>query len=49
MTNGDSYEARKHIISPNQDKSKWGAFYLFIVDFFASQNIGGAKELVVLF
>jgi len=27
---------------------KWGAFYLFIADFFATQNIGGAKELVVL-
>jgi len=25
-----------------------GAFYLFIADFFATQNIGGAKELVVL-
>jgi len=24
------------------------AFYLFIVDFFATQIIGGAKELVVL-
>jgi len=27
---------------------QWGAFYLFIADFFATQNIGGAKELVVL-
>jgi hypothetical protein len=27
---------------------KWGAFYLFIADFFATQIIGGAKELVVL-
>jgi hypothetical protein len=27
---------------------QWGAFYLFIANFFASQNIGGAKELVVL-
>jgi len=25
-----------------------GAFYLFIDDIFATQNIGGAKELVVL-
>jgi len=28
--------------------SQWGAFYLFIADFFASQIIGGAIELVVL-
>ncbi len=27
---------------------KWGAFNLFIADFFASQIIGGAKGLVVL-
>jgi len=27
---------------------QWGAFYLFISDFFATQIIGGAKELVVL-
>jgi len=27
---------------------KLGAFYLFIADFFATQIIGGAKELVVL-
>jgi len=27
---------------------EWGAFYLFIADFFATQIIGGAKELVVL-
>jgi hypothetical protein len=27
---------------------EWGACYLFIADFFATQNIGGAKELVVL-
>jgi len=27
---------------------KWGAFYLFIADFFATQIISGAKELVVL-
>jgi len=27
---------------------KWGAFYLFIADFLATQIIGGAKELVVL-
>jgi hypothetical protein len=27
---------------------KWGAFYLFNADFFATQIIGGAKELVVL-
>jgi hypothetical protein len=28
--------------------NQWGAFYLFIADFFATQIIGGAKELVVL-
>jgi hypothetical protein len=27
---------------------KWGAFYLFIANFFATQIIGGAKELLVL-
>jgi len=27
---------------------QWGAFYLFIDDFFATQIIGGTKELVVL-
>jgi len=27
---------------------QWGAFYLFIANYFAIQNIGGAKELVVL-
>jgi len=27
---------------------KWGAFYLFIANCFATQIIGGAKELVVL-
>jgi len=27
---------------------QWGAFYLFIAYFFATQIIGGAKELVVL-
>ncbi len=26
---------------------QWGAFYLFIAEFFATYNIGGAKELVV--
>jgi len=29
-------------------KKSVGAFYLFIADFFATQIIGGAKELVVL-
>ncbi len=29
-------------------KTKWGTCYLFIADFFATLNIGGAKELVVL-
>jgi len=28
---------------------EWGAFFLFIANFFATQNIGGAKELIVLF
>ena len=32
--------------TPNM--KQWGAFYLFIANFFAAQNIGGAKELVVL-
>jgi len=27
---------------------KWGTFYLLIANFFATQNMGGAKELVVL-
>jgi len=27
---------------------EWGTFYLFIANFFATQVIGGAKELVVL-
>jgi len=27
---------------------QWGVFYLFIADFFATQILGGAKELVVL-
>jgi len=27
---------------------QWGAFYLFIANFFATQIMGGAKELVVL-
>jgi len=27
---------------------QWGAFYLLIANFFVTQNIGGAKELVVL-
>jgi len=29
-------------------KKQWGALYLFIADFFATQIKGGAKELVVL-
>jgi len=27
---------------------QWGAFYLFIAEFFATQIKGGAKELVIL-
>jgi len=30
------------------ETSKWGAYCLFIVDFFATQIIGDAKELVVI-
>jgi hypothetical protein len=30
------------------DVQQWGAFYLFIANFFAAQIIGGAKDLVVL-
>jgi len=30
------------------DLKDWGAFYLCIADFFATQIIGGAKELVFL-
>ncbi len=33
---------------PNDYVSQWGAFYLFIADFFATEIIGGTKELVVL-
>jgi len=29
-------------------QNQWGAFYLFIANFFATQIIGVAKELVVL-
>jgi hypothetical protein len=32
----------------NKTIPQWGAFYLFIANFFATQIIGGAKELVVL-
>jgi len=31
-----------------RDVKEWGAFYLFIANFFATQIIGGVKELVVL-
>jgi len=30
-----------------QMTSQWGTFYLLIANFFATQNIGGAKELVI--
>jgi hypothetical protein len=30
------------------DSSQWGALYIFIANFFTTQIIGGAKELVVL-
>ncbi len=30
------------------DQKECGAFYLFIANFFVTQIIGGAKELVVL-
>jgi len=35
-------------ITEKEERLQWGAFYLFIADFFAIQIIGGAKELVVL-
>jgi len=35
-------------LSHTHTQTKWGAFYLFIADFFATQIIGGDKELVVL-
>jgi len=34
--------------SPFSISSVMGAFYLFIANFFATQIIGGTKELVVL-
>jgi len=37
------------ISQKNEEKNfLWGTFYLFIANFFATLNIGGAKELVVL-
>jgi len=30
------------------DSEQWRTFYLFIANFFATQIIGGTKELVVL-
>ena len=35
-------------ILKSHKSTQWGAFYLFIANFFATQFIGGAKELVVL-
>jgi len=35
--------------SCSQDVDELGAFYLFNAHFFATQIIGGAKELVVLY
>jgi hypothetical protein len=32
----------------NMANGEWGAFYLFIANFFATQIIGGTKELEVL-
>jgi len=29
-------------------QKQWGTIYLYIADFFATQIIGGAKELAVL-
>jgi hypothetical protein len=34
-------------LKPNHH-NQWETFYLLIADFSATQNIGGAKELVVL-
>jgi len=31
-----------------RSKNQWGTFYPLIAIYFATQNIGGAKELVVL-
>ncbi len=41
-------EAKMLLLSFLSFYRQWGAFYLFIADFFATQIIGGAKELVVL-
>jgi len=38
----------RHFTTQHICYAQWGAFYLFIADFFATQIIGGAKELVVL-
>jgi len=38
----------KHCAQKHFQIAQWGAFYLFIVDFFATQIIGGTEELVVL-
>ncbi len=38
----------KSELNPRLKRKKWGAFHLFIADFFATQIIGGVKELVVL-
>jgi len=46
--------AQQHKVQPNSVRGTMGsllslgAFYLFIANFFATQIIGGAKELVVL-
>jgi hypothetical protein len=32
----------------NTPHSKWGTFYLLIADCLSAQNIGGAKELLLL-
>jgi len=41
-------EAKMLLLSFLSFYRQWGAFYLFIADFFSTQIIGGAKELVVL-
>jgi len=37
-----------HVGLKKVKNTKWGAYYLFIAEFFARQIIGGAKERVVL-
>jgi hypothetical protein len=38
----------KHVKHRNLKAKTWGTLYLFIANFFATEIIGGSKELVVL-